>query len=48
MTIAVPAAGEADFVPLAMRLGARMTQRGYAVKFMDLGRWTVTGWPRAA
>jgi hypothetical protein len=36
VTIAVPAAGEADFVPLAMRLGARMTQRGYAVKFMDL------------
>lgn len=36
VTIAVPATSEADFVPLAMRLGARMTQRGYQVKFMDL------------
>ncbi|WP_295691956.1 hypothetical protein [uncultured Maricaulis sp.] len=36
VTIAVPATGDADFVPLAMRLGARMTQRGYQVKFMDL------------
>ncbi|MFT6542451.1 MAG: hypothetical protein ACJAU5_001538 [Maricaulis maris] len=36
VTIAVPSTGDADFVPLALRLGARMTQRGYAVKFMDL------------
>lgn len=36
VTIAVPATGETDFVPLALRLGARMTQRGYTVKFMDL------------
>ena len=36
VTIAVPAGGDVDFVPLALRLGARMTQRGYAVKFIDL------------
>jgi len=36
VTIAVPAGGDTDFVPLALRLGARMTQRGYAVKFMDM------------
>lgn len=36
VTIAVPSTGNADFIPLALRLGARMTQRGYTVKFMDL------------